>query len=112
MDKRNFMFYWEGDEKDVKNSKKSGFAIIRIPGFKKDEISVRIKDNTLSINAAKKSHSVRKGKNFYKEESSASSFSRSIHVPGLDTNNIEVGIEDGAVVLKRKKRAKKLEKHV
>ncbi|MBI2579299.1 MAG: Hsp20/alpha crystallin family protein [Candidatus Aenigmarchaeota archaeon] len=96
---RNFRFYWE--------KPKGGDMKIEMPGFRKDEISVKMEGGMLTVSAEKKSHRKEKGKGFYKEEASFSSFSRSVSMPeGAGGKDFEVDIEDGAVKLKRKKKVK------
>ena len=79
-----------------------------IPGFDKDEIKVQLTKNSISISASKKSHVKESGKGFYREEASASSFSKSMVLPKeIEPKDYEIEIKDGAIVLKKKK--KKLE---
>ncbi|OFZ56428.1 MAG: hypothetical protein A3D92_24935 [Bacteroidetes bacterium RIFCSPHIGHO2_02_FULL_44_7] len=92
-------FYWEKGAKDLR---------IDIPGFDKDEIKVELSKNSITISASKKSHVKESGKDFYREEASASSFSKSMMLPKeIDPKGYEVEIKDGVVVLKKRK--KKLE---
>jgi len=93
-------FYWEEDTKDS--------MVLDMPGFDKDEIKVQLTKNSIIISASKKSHVKESGKDFYREEASASSFSKSMTLPKeIDPKDYEIGIKDGAVVLKKRK--KKLE---
>ncbi|MBI2173276.1 MAG: Hsp20/alpha crystallin family protein [Candidatus Aenigmarchaeota archaeon] len=92
-------FYWE--------EPKGGNMKIEMPGFRKDEISAKIEGGMLTISAAKKSHREKKGKGFYAEESSSSSFTKSISLPeGVKAGDISLEIRDGVVVIKKKKKAK------
>ncbi|MFA4819971.1 MAG: Hsp20/alpha crystallin family protein [Candidatus Aenigmatarchaeota archaeon] len=93
-------FYWEkGDEKGIS---------IDIPGFKKDEIKVKLAENMLIISASKKGAKEESGKNFYKAEAFSSSFSKSIALPAkINPGDYQIEIKDGKIVLKRKKKIEK-----
>ena len=100
MKNKNFRFYWEEPY-----GKKEPDINIGVPGFKRDEITVNLTSNSITINAAKKVHSVQKNKNFYKEEAFASSFSRSMSLPHkINTEDFDVVVSDNSVILKRKKK--------
>jgi HSP20 family protein len=101
--KDSFRFFWEepfdSDEPNIR---------IEVPGFRKDEITVNLSHSSLTINASKKDRKVEKGKGFYSEESFVSSFSKSVSLPHrIDPRGFDVVVEDGAVVLKKRKRARK-----
>ncbi|MEK6888155.1 MAG: Hsp20 family protein [Candidatus Aenigmatarchaeota archaeon] len=93
-------FYWEKeDEKDIS---------IDIPGFKKDEITVKLAKNMLTVSASKKSTKEEKGKNIYKAEAFSSSSSKSITLPAkINPEDYQIEIKDGKVVLKKKKKVEK-----
>jgi HSP20 family protein len=98
--KKKYRFYWE--EKPRRDGIKIG-----MPGFKKDEIHVRIDDSMLTIGAENKSHRKEKGKGFYREEASFNSFHRSVSLPeGVKSGDFDISISDGSVALKKKKKAK------
>ncbi|MDI6722879.1 MAG: Hsp20/alpha crystallin family protein [Candidatus Aenigmarchaeota archaeon] len=92
-------FYWEEDPK--------GKSIrIEVPGYNKNEIKVGIEGGMLIVSAEKKSHKKEKGKGFYKEEASFSSFHKSMSMPESVTGrDFDVSITDGKVELKKKKKA-------
>ena len=92
-------FYWEKPE--------GGDMKIEMPGFRKSEMSVKIEDGMLSVSAGKKSHRQEKKKGFYMEESSSSSFTKSMSLPeGIKAGDISLEIMDGVVVIKKKKKVK------
>ncbi len=97
---KNFRFYWEG-----RHDKKEPDIRIEVPGFKKDEITVTIQNNMLSVSGRKKSHKVEKGRGFYRESASSSSFQKSVTLPlDLTPGNFEPVVRDGAVEIKKKKK--------
>jgi len=94
--KKKHRFYWEEDRPSIN---------IEVPEFSKDEISVSIENNFVNIVAAKKGHSVKKGKDFYKEEAFSQSIQRTIPLPeNFNVQDAEIIINDGKVVIKRKKK--------
>lgn len=95
-----FKFCWEeGHEED------DAEITIKLPSFRKDEIKVRLASNSVTISAAKKNRKEEKGKDFYRFESSASSFSRSMTLPyRIKPEDFDVIISDGSVTLKRKRK--------
>lgn len=100
MKDKNFRFYWqEPYEKKDPNIK------IEVPGFGKDEIRVNLTTSSITVSASKKDHRVKKGRNFYREEAFASSFSRTTALPHkIRPEDFDVVIKDGVVMLKRKKK--------
>ncbi len=104
-DKKHFRFYWEEPYEEEKSQAAIPSMKIEMPGFRKDEIRAKLSDNMITVSASKKAHEVRKGKNFYREEASASSFSKSMTLPHeIDSRDFEIVIADGAVLLRKKKK--------
>ncbi len=103
---KNFRFYWEEPyEQEPRTAAPS--IKIEMPGFKKDEIKATLTNNMITVSASKKAHQVQKGSSFYREEASASSFSKSMMLPGeIDQKQFEVVVKDGAVLLKRRRKIK------
>ncbi|MEM2956144.1 MAG: Hsp20 family protein [Candidatus Pacearchaeota archaeon] len=54
---------------------------IDLPGFEKKDVVVKVKDNKVFVNAEKKHHFKKKGKNFYHEESSYRAVSYMTTIP-------------------------------
>ena len=95
---------------DVRELEGSYELDIDLPGFKKDEVTVELKDGYLTIQAAKgldKDKSDKKGK-YIRQERYAGSCSRSFYV-GEDVEPEEIGakFEDGILRLSVPKAAKK-----
>ena len=102
--KRNdLVFYW--DNKNQAESKANGEEIgIEMPGFSKDEISVKIVHGMMNITAQKKHESKKQGKNFYSHSISQSSMQRSFSLPeGFDAKSVEIKIEDGVIRIVKKR---------
>ncbi len=97
--KKKYRFYWEENKAPEKGIN------IELPGFSKDEIKVTIENGFATINAAKKEHSVKRGRNFYSEEAFSQSLNRSFSLPeDIKPDEISIEIKDGAVEIKKKKK--------
>ncbi len=104
--KDNFRYYWE-NAKRVETSKEAADSsiVLEVPGYDKDEIKVQIFGNTMTISANKKSHEIKKGKNYYREQAYSSSFSKSLSLPAkIDPRDLDVIVSDGVVTIKKKKK--------
>ena len=97
MKDKNFRYYWE---KGAAAGKSPEAVAIDVPGFSKDEIKISVANDTLTIKAEKRRRNVERGKNFYKESRSSSSFVKTFPLPG---KNFIVAVKDGAVVVRKKK---------
>ncbi len=71
-----------------------------IPGVTKDDISVTIDNNVLTISGKKEFKKEEEGANYYLQEVSTGSFSRSIRVPGeIEEDKVQAGFKDGVLTL-------------
>ena len=98
---------------DVRETESAYELDIDLPGFKKDEVSIDLKNGCLTIQAAKgldKSESDKKGK-YIRQERYAGACSRSFYV-GEDVEPSEISgkFEDGILKLSIPKAEKKLPK--
>ena len=78
-----------------------------LPGFKKDEIKVQLKDGYLTLSAAKgldKDEQDKKG-NYIRRERYYGSYSRSFNVSEIDVENIKAAYENGVLTLTMPKKA-------
>ena len=87
---------------DVKETEEGYEVLIDLPGFKKDELSVDLKDGYLTISAAKgldKDEKDKKG-NFIRQERYAGSMTRSFYVGDQITREeVHAKFEDGVLKL-------------
>ena len=109
---------WQGEEfnPSMNIAEKEGKYIVsaELPGVKKDDISVSIKGNILTIKGKKEQEKEEKGTDYYIKESSYGSFSRSFDLPeDVEEDKIEATLKDGVLKLvmphKAKKKAGKIE---
>jgi HSP20 family protein len=88
---------------------------VDLPGVKKDDIHVDIKDNVLTISGERKTKKEVKKKDYYKMESSYGKFQRSFTLPeNTDIENIEANLQDGVleVVIPKMEKSKKETKKI
>ena len=94
---------------DVRETENAYEVDIDLPGFKKDEISVDLKDGYLSIRAAKgldKDEKDKKGR-YIRQERYAGACSRSFYVGDVKPEDVSAKYEDGILKLSMPKQAKK-----
>lgn len=94
---------------DVRETENNYEVDIDLPGFKKDEINVELKDGYLSICATKgldKSEEDKKGR-YIRQERYAGSCSRSFYVGDLKPEDISAKYEDGILKLVMPKQEQK-----
>ena len=86
---------------DIRDNSESYLLEAELPGFKKEEISVNIEGDTLTIRAERSESTEEKdGKgNFVKRERSYGSFSRSFDMTGIRVEDISAAYEDGILKL-------------
>ena len=95
---------------DVRETDNSYEVDIDLPGFKKDEISVELKDGYLTISAAKGLDKDQKDKNgsYIRRERYAGSMTRSFFVGnGITKEEVHAKYENGILMLSLPKRAAK-----
>ncbi|MCW8820702.1 MAG: Hsp20/alpha crystallin family protein [Sulfurovum sp.] len=89
---------------------------VDLPGVKKDDINVDVKDNIVTISGERKTKKEVKEDDYYKVESSYGKFERSFTLPeNVDVENIHAESQDGVLEVvipklsKAEKQAKKIE---
>ena len=94
---------------DVRETDDTYEVDVDLPGFKKDEINVDLKDGYLTISAAKgldKDEKDQKGR-YIRQERYAGSCSRSFYVGDVKPEDVSAKYEDGILKLSIPKQAKK-----
>lgn len=88
---------------------------VDLPGVKKEDISVEVKDNIMTISGERKFKKEEKDKGYVRTESFFGKFERRFTLPSdVDAQNIEAKTEDGILhikipKLKEKENSKKIE---
>lgn len=86
---------------------------VDLPGVKKDDIHVEVKENRLTISGERKTKEEVKDEDYYRVESSYGKFERSFTLPdNVDAENVSASSEDGVleVVLPKKERSAETKK--
>ena len=94
---------------DVRETDGSYELDVDLPGFKKDELTVDLKDGYLTIAAAKgldKDEQDKKGK-YIRQERYAGAMSRSFYVGDVEPDQVSAKYEDGILKISLPKQAKK-----
>ena len=93
---------------DIKEMSNGYELIVDLPGFKKDEVQVQLKDGYLTISAAKgldKDEQDKKG-NYIRRERYAGSTSRSFYIgDGVKNDEVHAKFENGVLKLSIPKKA-------
>ena len=94
---------------DVRETEDTYEVDIDLPGFKKDEITVDLKDGCLTVSAAKgldKDEEDKKGR-YIRQERYAGACSRSFYVGDVEPDQVTAKYEDGILRISMPKEAKK-----
>ena len=90
---------------DVRDEGDAFMLEAELPGFKKEDISIDIKDERLTISAERKLENDEQKPNFVKRERYYGSYKRSFGLEGINTDSIEASYIDGVLSLRLPKRA-------
>lgn len=74
---------------------------LEVPGVKKDEIKIDLKENLLTVSWSRKRESEKSEKGHY--ERSEGSFTRRYRVKGADPEKVEAQLKDGVLKIELKK---------
>lgn len=91
---------------EVREEKDHYKLTAELPGIKKDDIKLEVKDNTLTISGEKKHETYEKGKGYYYSERRYGGFERSFNLgKNLVADDIKASYTDGIleVILKKAK---------
>lgn len=96
--------FWENDQVSAFRtdiSEKDGNYILsaELPGFKKEDISIDLEKDCLTISAERKSEDSEENESFVRRERFYGAYSRSFNVKGIDTDAITAGYADGVLTL-------------
>ena len=79
-----------------------------LPGFRKEDISIDIKEELLTVSAERKLENEEKKAGFVRRERFYGSFSRSFDVTGINTEEVAAKYADGVLTLTLPKRAEEV----
>ncbi|NNN07334.1 MAG: Hsp20/alpha crystallin family protein [Elusimicrobia bacterium] len=91
---------------DIRETDKEYILDVVLPGVKKEDVKVEMKDDVLTVSGEKKSEKEEKGKTWLRRESSYGSFVRSFALPeGLHPEDVKASCKDGVLTLTMRKPA-------
>ncbi|HPC37845.1 MAG TPA: Hsp20/alpha crystallin family protein [Exilispira sp.] len=98
------LFKYSGSSKyaplDISEDDKNYFIEADLPGFTKDQISVKIDKDILTISASNEKEEEKQTKKYHKKERVSKSCTRSISIPeNVDVSNISAKFENGVLTL-------------
>jgi HSP20 family protein len=86
---------------------------VEIPGVSKDDLSISLDKNVLTISGKKEKRREEEGANYYLQEASFGSFSRSLRLPGeINEGNVQAVYKDGILTLTMPKQNKNQTKQI
>lgn len=97
---------------DIYEEKDDVIVKAELPGMKKEDIEVNIKDDILTISGEKKSEEKVEKKGYYRMERSYGSFCRSFRLPDVQMDKAKAKFENGVLEIRipKSEEAKKKEK--
>ena len=85
---------------NIKESEKHFEVELAVPGMKKENISIEMKDNMVTISGEKKEEHEEKDEKYHHREFSYGSFSRSFTIPeGVEADKIKANFDNGVLHL-------------
>ncbi|KRU24529.1 heat shock protein [Clostridium sporogenes] len=82
---------------DLKETAEDYLVEADLPGVKKEDITVELANNYLTISAKRDSSIENKKENFVRQERHYGEFNRSFYINNVDENNIDASFEDGVL---------------
>jgi len=71
-----------------------------LPGLTRDDVSIRIENNVLTLKGEKKQEEEEKATNYHRIERSYGAFSRSFSLPStVDASKVRAGFKDGVLTI-------------
>ena len=101
-------FPWRGDvlegawapRVDIAETNGELKVVAELPGMKRNDVSVRIENNVLTLKGEKKQEEEKKGTNYYRIERRYGTFTRSFALPNtVDTNKVKAAFKDGVLTI-------------
>ncbi len=98
---------------DIEETEKEYYVHAELPGMKKKDIGVNIKDNLLTISGEKITTKENKDHVSYSRERTFGKFERSFRLPDLvDCNKVEAEYKDGVIGIKIPKKEEAIAKNL
>lgn len=84
---------------DVVEKDDQYYIKIDLPGVKKEDLSIEVKNNVLTVKGTRAEEKENKSEKLFKKERFVGSFSRSFNVEETDQENIKADYKDGVLTL-------------
>ncbi len=85
---------------DIAENEKEYEVQAELPGMKKDEIKISLKDDVLTLSGERKSEKEENGKNFHRTERSYGQFERCFHLPkNVKVSDIKADYKNGILTV-------------
>ncbi|MGE5399859.1 MAG: Hsp20/alpha crystallin family protein [Ignavibacteriales bacterium] len=89
---------------DISEDETHLFVEAELPGIKKEDLKITLHDNILTLRGEKKRVEEKRDKNFYRNERTYGSFTRSFTLPvEVNSEKIDAKFEDGTLMVKMEK---------
>ncbi len=90
---------------DIKEEEKEYIITAEVPGFKKDDINIEIRNDVMTISSEHKEEKEEKKEGYIYKERSHRAFSRSFRIPeGVTAEEVSAKLEDGILTIHIPKR--------
>jgi len=98
---------------DIIEKEQSYEIKVDVPGMKKDDINISIKDSILTLSGEKTEEHEEENRNFFRKERAYGKFERSFRVPqDIDPDSIKAKYEDGVLTVEVPKSEKSKHKEI
>lgn len=84
---------------DIKENANEYIVEAELPGIRKEDLVVELKDNTLTIAAKTVREEKKESENYLRRERSVGQVSRSYYVENVDTNAVKADYKDGVLMI-------------
>jgi HSP20 family protein len=87
-------------------SEREGEVVVKaeIPGMKKEDVKVSVKDDVLTISGEKKQEEHEEGENWHRVERTYGCFKRVLSLPSVDNSKVEATYRDGILEIRLPKK--------
>ena len=103
-DDMNYVDSYQPLKVDVKEKDKEYLLEVEIPGVEKEDISLEIRDDILTISAERKEEINEENENYIRKERRYGSFKRSFYVDNVDQEKIKAKFKNGVLKVKLPKK--------